>query len=483
MLRLRDLANVEFYPLGGNAEELAVYIVKNDGCLILTKIETLEKVVPRNMQMIDEILDSMTDLKIEDTEARVLNYFVLFDQIVEEHGLCGMLGSGREDDANYGDHMKLRCKLLMKNIAPEMLRLEMERLAIAKPVLKKNDIALYEALVDRARDQQHYQLLAQELKQGERTRSQNKNNVTGKSVDMNTRRATAMSPSEQHVKYREGRQQDTQARRCSVTCATPRRLYVMDGDTNEVFIGDETLKSLSINVDQLPEQLVGKADPEEDEDNIEEEVLVGTTSEDEIRELLDLLLANAINEGFRMNLSRSCVRLDHPDSRSNTKLLVVIAMVNGAYYFATFDLFKGFWQLLLHPDCRESFSFITNDTVYTPTRVPQGATDSPIHFQSQMHEVFRDMLYENVIIWVDDIVVFAKPAEEFIAVLRKFFSRIHEYGLKLNAKKSCLYAREISWCGHIIDDDGLRHNPERVAALSSLLFPATVAGLQKYCAL
>ncbi|GMF43909.1 unnamed protein product [Phytophthora fragariaefolia] len=40
------------------------------------------------------------------------------------------------------------------------------------------------------------------------------------------------------------------------------------------------------------------ADPEEDEDNIEEEDLVGTTSEDEIRERLDLLLADAIKEGF-----------------------------------------------------------------------------------------------------------------------------------------------------------------------------------------
>ncbi|GMF51165.1 unnamed protein product [Phytophthora fragariaefolia] len=40
----------------GDGKELAV--IKNDGRLILTKIETLEKDVPRNMQMIDEILDS-----------------------------------------------------------------------------------------------------------------------------------------------------------------------------------------------------------------------------------------------------------------------------------------------------------------------------------------------------------------------------------------------------------------------------------------
>ncbi|KAE9187867.1 hypothetical protein PF005_g20287 [Phytophthora fragariae] len=44
--------------------------------------------------------------------------------------------------------------------------------------------------------------------------------------------------------------------------------------------------------------LAGKADPEEDEDDIEKEDLVGTTSENEILERLDLMLADAIKEGF-----------------------------------------------------------------------------------------------------------------------------------------------------------------------------------------
>ncbi|DBA03705.1 TPA: hypothetical protein N0F65_004122, partial [Lagenidium giganteum] len=98
-------------------------------------------------------------------------------------------------------------------------------------------------------------------------------------------------------------------------------------------------------------------------------------------------------------------------------LLVVMVKVKGARFFAKFDLFKGFWQLMLHEESRELFSFMTNDTVYTPLRVPQGATDSPIHFQNQMQEVFRDMLYENLLVWVDDIVLFAKTCEEFVSVL------------------------------------------------------------------
>ncbi|KAI9988944.1 hypothetical protein PInf_022661 [Phytophthora infestans] len=120
------------------------------------------------------------DLKIADTEARILNYFVLFDKIVEDHGLTGILGSGRDDESTYTERMKLRCEMLLKHLAPEMLRLEMERLVIAKPVLKKDNIALYEALVERARQQQHYHMLAQELRMVDKTRGHAKTSSIGK---------------------------------------------------------------------------------------------------------------------------------------------------------------------------------------------------------------------------------------------------------------------------------------------------------------
>ncbi|RAW32246.1 Sterol 3-beta-glucosyltransferase [Phytophthora cactorum] len=47
---------IEFYPLGGDPKELAAYMVKTGGNLIPMKIKTLTEDVPRNMQMINEIV-------------------------------------------------------------------------------------------------------------------------------------------------------------------------------------------------------------------------------------------------------------------------------------------------------------------------------------------------------------------------------------------------------------------------------------------
>ncbi|GMF13913.1 unnamed protein product [Phytophthora lilii] len=49
---------VEFYPLGGDPKELAAYMVKTGGHLIPTKLKTLTKDVPRNREMISEIIFS-----------------------------------------------------------------------------------------------------------------------------------------------------------------------------------------------------------------------------------------------------------------------------------------------------------------------------------------------------------------------------------------------------------------------------------------
>ncbi|TYZ69491.1 hypothetical protein PybrP1_001835 [[Pythium] brassicae (nom. inval.)] len=99
-------------------------------------------------------------------------------------------------------------------------------------------------------------------------------------------------------------------------------------------------------------------------------------------------------------------------------------------------MLKGFWQLPLHPDSQEMFSFMTEDTVYTPTRVPQGATDSALHFQAQMQSVLRSMLYQSVLVWIDDVILFARSPAEFLTALRQFFSLLRESNLKLNAAKS-----------------------------------------------
>ncbi|OWZ19920.1 hypothetical protein PHMEG_0005745 [Phytophthora megakarya] len=68
-------------------------------------------------------------------------------------------------------------------------------------------------------------------------------------------------------------------------------------------------------------------------------------------------------------------------------------------------------------------------------------------------------------------------------VLRKFFSLVGAAQLKLNMAKSRLFEVEVLWCGRLISGAGVRHDPARVSALSTLPLPATVADLQYFICL
>jgi hypothetical protein len=126
-------------------------------------------------------------------------------------------------------------------------------------------------------------------------------------------------------------------------------------------------------------------------------------------------------------------------------LAVVMANLKDAMYFAAFDFVKGFWQLPLHKDSQELLSFPMNNRVCTPSRVMQGPTDSALYFQSTVVNAATEekLLYKLLLIWIDDVLVFAKTIEKFLDGLDRFFGMCAKYGFKLNPKKCTLYKEEI----------------------------------------
>ncbi|KAE9082359.1 hypothetical protein PF005_g16446 [Phytophthora fragariae] len=131
-------------------------------------------------------------------------------------------------------------------------------------------------------------------------------------------------------------------------------------------------------------------------------------------------------------------------------------------FYAMFDFLKSFWQLPLDESCQEFLSYMTDNGVFTPTRVPQGSTDAALHFQFTVEMVLGELVNKCVIVWIDDLLVFADTEEELVDAIEAVLTKLGEYGLKLNPKKSALFLTEVRWCGRIINKDGIGHDPERI---------------------
>ncbi|KAF1313442.1 hypothetical protein FI667_g17361, partial [Globisporangium splendens] len=105
------------------------------------------------------------DLRQVDIEGRIAKYFMEFERLVEENGLTSMMGRCSTHIEAGRQRMKVRCKILIQNVQPEVLRVEITRLAdLTHRNIETDDSALHDMIVDRATRQQRYHLIQCEVR-------------------------------------------------------------------------------------------------------------------------------------------------------------------------------------------------------------------------------------------------------------------------------------------------------------------------------
>ncbi|GES92855.1 retroviral-like aspartic protease 1 [Rhizophagus clarus] len=131
-------------------------------------------------------------------------------------------------------------------------------------------------------------------------------------------------------------------------------------------------------------------------------------------------------------------------------------------WFSSLDLASGFWQVELDQKDREKSTFITRFSTYEFTVMPFGLCNAPATFQRLMDTVLRDILWQFVVVYIDDINVGSKTFEEHLLHLEQMFSRLAQAGLKLSPEKCFFFKDEIPFLGHVVSRHGIQTDPEKL---------------------
>jgi hypothetical protein len=123
---------------------------------------------------------------------------------------------------------------------------------------------------------------------------------------------------------------------------------------------------------------------------------------------------------------------------------------------------------------------MTDMGIYSLKRLIQEGTDSAHAFQNGMMEVFTDLVYEIILIWIYDILVLDKTFEAYLDTLMQVFKRLLDQNVKLNPKKTDVCLREITWCGRRISEQGVTFDPAMIDGLTNLEEPTNAGQLQKF---
>ncbi|KAH9109318.1 hypothetical protein AeMF1_015600, partial [Aphanomyces euteiches] len=129
---------------------------------------------------------------------------------------------------------------------------------------------------------------------------------------------------------------------------------------------------------------------------------------------------------------------------------------------------EGYWQLPLHSESQEYYSFMTPIGVVTPTRVLMGQSDAVAYCQGVVDELFGEMIMHGLLGWLDDLLGYARTASDLMDLLKRVLAICQAYGLKLHPKKCAFYTTKTIWCGKEVSAEGVAHAPARVQGLCEL---------------
>jgi hypothetical protein len=108
--------------------------------------------------------------------------------------------------------------------------------------------------------------------------------------------------------------------------------------------------------------------------------------------------------------------------------------LKGAKYFSKIDLRSGYHQLKIKNNDVPKIAFVTRYGQYEFTVMSLGLTNAPAYFMNLMNKVFMEELDKFVVVFIDDILIYSKSAEEHGQHLRVVLEKLRRH--KLYAKFS-----------------------------------------------
>ncbi|KAF2885856.1 hypothetical protein ILUMI_20318 [Ignelater luminosus] len=132
--------------------------------------------------------------------------------------------------------------------------------------------------------------------------------------------------------------------------------------------------------------------------------------------------------------------------------------LQGGEQFSKLDIRSAYNQLVLGDETRKLLAWSTHCGVYLMNRLPFGAKPACALFQREIE----------------------KDRAEHLDNLKEVLSRLQKAGFRLNIAKCHFFQPQISYLGHVIDREGIRKDPAKIAAVVKAPRPESLTELRAF---
>ena len=156
----------------------------------------------------------------------------------------------------------------------------------------------------------------------------------------------------------------------------------------------------------------------------------------------------------------------------------------GARFFSMLDLKSGFWQIMMDEGSKQYTSFtVGNLGVFEYERMSFGLCNAPATFQRLMQSCLGELNLNYCLIYLDDVIVYAKDEEEHLDRLRTVFERFRRDNFKLKPSKCNLFQRKITYLAHDVSTEGIRLSKIGLKAVAEFPEPTNYTQIRAFLGL
>jgi len=151
-----------------------------------------------------------------------------------------------------------------------------------------------------------------------------------------------------------------------------------------------------------------------------------------------------------------------------------------AQFFSTLDCNAGYWQIPISEQDKPKTAFTCHCGTYQSTRLPFGLCNAPATFQRSIVMILSGVKWQNVLVYLDDLIIFSADAESHLSHLDTFLTLLGQHGVTLKAQKCQRFSKEVEDLGKVVRPGRLSVNEKNLQAIKKAVFPKTQTRLTSF---
>ncbi|KAM2479646.1 hypothetical protein TB2_003286 [Malus domestica] len=153
--------------------------------------------------------------------------------------------------------------------------------------------------------------------------------------------------------------------------------------------------------------------------------------------------------------------------------VLLIDSTAGCELLSFMDAYLGYNQILMNPLDQEHTAFTTDRGLYCYKVMPFDLKNAGATCQRLVNSMFTEQIGKSMEVYVDDMLVKSKHADQHITNLSKTFTILKRYQMRLNPNKCAFDVGSGKFLGFMISQRGIEANPEKIKAILDMKEPVT----------